>query len=292
MKTNKKNDIGLSILLHAGFFVFIVLVGVLSKQKYNDFSYVEVNFGLNENLVQTRQFDEKVPEGEKVALKAKDALPKLTKNSAPNVAPASAPKEDALKMNAQKIKTEEKSSKQKPDDLKVQKQGDLSKKDYLARKEEMLRKTGDVAQKGQKNPDPNKKIGQKKSLDAIPRSPFETVKVDKAKASTAPTGDETGQSTNAFDIYKLYLRNQLRLHWNIPDVSSYPATLVAIVSFTVNEYGALNGKPKIVESSRNIAFDNMVIDAVAATFPVSNPPPKDLKPPQTFLAKYNSKDVR
>ena len=64
------------------------------------------------------------------------------------------------------------------------------------------------------------------------------------------------------------------------------------MSITVNEFGYLSGNPKIMESSKNNEFDRLVVEAVVATFPVSNPPPKDVHAPQTFNVKYNSRDIK
>lgn len=296
MRTNTINSLSLSILLHAGFVALFFLCTTLALHNPNELSYVEVSFGLNENLVQTRQTNSaKQPEGEREALKAKDALPQLTKNSAPKL-PEQEKKidsEDALKVK-EPIQNNEKTVHNQAQNLKLenQKEGTLDAKDFLKRKEESLRKTGDVAQTGQKQVDESKKSGVKHSIDDIPRSPFETIKTPNAPASIAPTGVETGTSLQVFDTYKIYLRNQLKLNWHLPDISNFSSSLITIVSFTVNEFGYLIGNPKIVQSSTNSAFDNMVIEAVRATFPVTTPPPKEIHPPQTFLARYNSKDVR
>ncbi len=301
MKIKNKNDISLSILLHLGILGVIVGISFFTASKNKTLSYVEVSFGLNENLVQTRQANSrKSPDGEQTALKTKEDLPQLTKNSAPKAKTELSKDSDALKLQT---KTKEPIPKPipKPKENKAikeeaktvaKKSGELEKKDFLKRKEEDLRKEGKQKQIGKKTPTPAAKPGQKKSLDDLPRSPFETVKTENAVADTAPTGQEDGKSLKAVNAYKIYLRAQLKRHWDLPDISKFSSSLITIVSFTVNEYGYLNGEPTVMESSHNPEFDSKVIEAVAATFPVSNPPPKDVLPPQTFLAKYNSKDIQ
>jgi len=296
VRTNTLNSIFLSILLHASFVAVLIIGATLTSHQSNELSYVEVSFGLNENLVQTRQtVSAKDPEGEREALKAKDALPQLTKNSAPKL-PEHEKKveaEDAVKLN-EPVAKEEKTNKNQVQNLKLDtsKEGNLDTKDFLKRKEESMRKVGDKAQTGQKVVDNTKPVGMRQSINDIPRSPFETANVPNAPASIAPTGVETGTSTKVLDTYKIYLRNQLKLNWHVPDIANFSPSLTSIVSFTVNEFGYLIDTPKIIESSKNSRFDAMVIDAVRATFPVSTPPPKEIRPPQTFLARYNSKDVR
>lgn len=296
MRTNTLNSFFLSLLLHAGFVAVLIVCATIASHTANEFSYVEVSFGLNENLVQTRQnTPAKLPEGEREALKAKDALPQLTKNSAPKL-PEQEKKvesEDALKLK-DPIQKSEKTVQNKTLNLKLenQKDGHLDTKDFLKRKEESMRKSGEIAQTGQKQIDKTKPIGVKHSINDIPRSPFETVKTANAPASIAPTGVETGTSTYPLDTYKIYLRNQLKLNWNLPNTSTFAPSLTTTISFTVNEFGYLIETPKIVQSSSNNAFDNLVIEAVRATFPVSTPPPKEIHPPQTFLIRYNVKDVR
>lgn len=282
--------------MHAGFILAVILFSVINQKKFDELSYVEVSFGLSENLVQTQQTnDKKQPEGEQIALKTKDALPQLTKNSAPKITqPQEKPNtEDAFKVKTAEIpKSNEVLKKQTNIKIENQKEGDLNMKDYLKRKEETLRKIGNVSQTGQKEIDKTKQKGTKHSVEDIPRSPFETIKAQNAPMNAAPTGVESGTNSQAVDAYKIYLRGRLKENWHFPDLSAFPTSLMTVISFTVNEFGYLAGTPKIVESSRNGEFDRLVLEAVIATFPVANPPPKEIHPPQTFLARYNSKDIK
>jgi len=295
VKIKNKNDILSSILLHLGVIASFALFSFFTKPKVESLSYVEINFGLNENLVQTKQAVKKnVPDGEQEALKAKDALPQLTKNSAPKLPETQAVKPDALIAESKKpendIKKEE--NKKEPHKETVKKSGKLETKDYAKRKEESLRKTSEKAQAGKKTLNKEKPVGQKQSVEDIPTSPFETVKNENTQASLTPTGDESGQSTEELDRYKLYLNQQLKLHWSLSVVSKFPSSLITVVSFTVNEYGSLNGAPQIEESSHNAEFDALVLEAINSTFPVSNPPPKEIHPPQKFISGYDTKGIR
>jgi outer membrane biosynthesis protein TonB len=303
---NSKSDFTKSIGLHVFSLLFLFSLSLFSFSHKTEPQIVEISFGLSDQISNSQQdVSSKDPEGQREATKTIEDLPQLTKNAAPDVGPKQSDDQnksqttkpnDLVFNDPKKLASPEKAEK---NDTKNKNIGPkiptntqkIKEEEFLKRKEEDLRKVANEKQNGLHIVDTTKSNGVKHSVNSLPKSPFQSVNsIPQAPQSLAPMGDERGTTLSSRNAYEQYLRRQLRLNWNASQGSTFPKNIKTIVNFQINPFGYLIGKPQIKVSSGNKDFDNMALDAVQASFPVTTPPPKDIQPPQ-FNAIYRPNDV-
>lgn len=302
-----KKDFIKSFLIHGSLLLLFIILNYLSLFKQSDPQIVEVTFGLSDQLTRAKPEEEiKQPEGQTEATKTVQDLPQLPKNVSPDMGPKPSVDNENTNINKNndlvfneksKVKPPENKQKQDITPKQVGPKVDTTKrnveeKDYLKRKEEDLRKIAEQKKQGVHGKDMTKPEGQKHVSSALPPSPFQnSLNLPEAPPGLAPAGDESGTNVANYNAYRSYLTKQLRLNWQTNEGTAFPKSLKAVVEFTVNPFGYLLGKPRIVTSSGNKDFDNLALEAVQGTFPVSTPPPKSIHPPQTFKAAYSGKEI-
>lgn len=296
-----------SISLHLFLIICYILLSYFSLTRLSAPKIIEVSFGLTDMPSQTQLANEvKKPDGQTEATKTIEDLPQLPKKMMPDTAPKPATQnfEDNVNKNEKLIFKDSKKaasqSKAEQQDNKAKHIADkhesslknISQEEYLKRKEEDLRKIAKERNEGVHGKDSTKPEGQKKPVPSIPKSPFESLSsIPSAPAVLAPTGVENGVNISSFNTYRLYLRNQLKLNWNVNEGSQYPPNIKCVIEFTINPFGYLIGQTTVLKSSGRKDFDELALKAVQSTFPVAMPPPKSIHPPQTFKATYSAKGV-
>lgn len=307
----KKADISWAVAAHVLFLFCYLISGKVLSVFAPQADIVEVSFGLTDQLVQTHETPTSpgTPVGQTQAAKTDSDLPQLPKNVVPDTAPHPiSTAQDELLENKDEIKKldmeweQRKESKVAKADVNIQnlkmtgnnhpkEKPKIDINEYLKRKEEDLRKVAEVKTSGAIYK--NQKDGKKPNPNNLPASPFASSDaLPKAPPGLAPTGDEQSTNVASYNSYRHYLANQLRLNWNAVEGTKYPNDLKAILSFTINPFGYLIGTPDVVRASGNKSFDELALTALQSTFPVPNPPPKNIFPPQTFQATYTAKGVR
>ena len=303
----KTKDIVNSFAVHIFVLVVYIVFNFLTSLNRQEPKVIEISFGLTDALTQTQQeVTTKAPEGQTEATKTIQDLPQLIKNTAPDQAPKPSEENNVAKTEASKdfvFHDEKKSTppdNQVKSDLKAKnigkeipkKQDVIDEKDYLKRKEEDLRKVALEKKQGVHGKNLNTPDGQKNILNSLPKSPFQSSEdIPQAPPGLAPMGEESGVNVANYNSYRLYIKNQLRMNWNTNEGASFSNKLKCVVEFTINAFGYLLGEPKIIQSSGNKDFDNIVKNSLQGVFPVSTPPPKSIHPPQTFKATYSAKSV-
>ncbi len=303
-------DILKSFVFHFSIILCYFVTNYISLFKRSEPEVVEITFGLTDKLVQTQQeVLEKKQEGQTEATRTKEDLPQLTKNASPNTGPKPSSENETFPTNkdnnlvikeSKKIpppvpptKKEKQDFVSKQDGKKVNdNKNKITEKEYLIRKEEDLRKIALEKKQGIHGKIQTQPDGQKQIFNSLPKSPFQSAEdIPQAPPGLAPTGAENGINVANYNAYLLFLKNQLRLNWNLNEGSSFPKNLKSVIEFTINPFGHLINKPKILQSSGNKDFDGIALKALQETFPVSTPPPKSIHPPQTFKATYSAKNV-
>ncbi|WGL61396.1 cell envelope integrity protein TolA [Pigmentibacter sp. JX0631] len=299
----------IALVVHFLFVSSFFISAYVSKITEEKPEIVEVTFGLNENAAQTVQNTTDKNEGETEATKTIRELQQLTKNIAPDTSPNSEEKNEAIdnpnsdlvyrendrKKVAEKKDPKEKMDKDKPiGPLPDQDKQKVKLDDFLKRKELDTRKESTKKADGIREKNLAKPEGAKIEKNAIPKSPFASPSdIPDSPFAEAPSGVLEGKvSSISYNSYKAYIGRQLKQNWSVSEGSSFNPALKARIEFTVNPYGHLIGKPKVVKSSGNKEFDQLALSAVESTFPLSQPPPKDINPPKSFEAMYTPKDVR
>jgi hypothetical protein len=297
-----------SLVVHISLAACYFIVSYFFTLNYSKPQIIEVAFGLTDKITQTSHVkDPNKSIGETEATRTLQDLPQLTKNSAPDTAPKVA-QNDQLSLNtkANNLLPSEKNKLTQPEQK--QKQENVSKiegpkfdstlkklneEDFLKRKEEDLRKIAEKRNEGVHGKNKLKPEGQTKAIRDLPKSPFQTSdEVPAAPAGLAPAGEEKGTNVTNYNTYKTYLKNQLRLNWNINEGrSSYQSNIQTIISIIINPFGYLVGHPIIKKSSGSAEFDGLALQAVLSTFPVGTPPPKSINPPVTFEVTYKPKGL-
>lgn len=288
----------IAIFFHLFFISFFFITSYFINLKQNEVEIVEVTFGINSSSSQTiqKELDEK--DGQKEATKTIKELPKLTKNVAPDTSEFDKPRvvnnPDAL-IFKQSDKTQSNLEHNKPigpsPDKNKQK---INVEDFLKRKEMDSRKVDIIKNDGVIEKSPNVQEGKILNKNKLPISPFSSPSnIPDSPFSQTPSGVLDGKiSSKSYNNYKAYIGRQLKLNWRTSEGNNFPSNLKAKVEFTINQYGYLFGKPKIVKSSGNNEFDQLVLNSIESTFPVSDPPPKEIKPPKKFEANYTAKTVQ
>ncbi len=289
------------------FFYFITSYFVTTKQQSPEI--VEVTFGLNETAAQTYQKTKELNEGETEASKTIRELPQLTKNITPDTSPA-IKEQDPNINNPNSLKFKEQEKKIKPIEKKENKDkvetikrlfpsADKDKQkvkleDYLKRKEMDTRKESNIKTEGIREKNIAKPEGTKINPNIIPATPFSSPSdLPDSPFAEAPSGVLDGKVSNkSYNSYKAYIGRQLKLNWSTSEGNNFPAHLKVKVEFIINPYGHLIGKPKIIRSSGSHEFDQLVLNSLESTFPVSDPPPKEINPPKKFEAFYTAKNVQ
>jgi len=299
-------DIVKSFALHI-LILFLFFISDFAFLNIKKPDVMEVTFGLTSDMGNVVQDVQKpLPDGQTDATKTKEDLPKLPKHVVPDVGLKShsiaqeKPKKIEKKSDLEfKEKTKQKEHKVAVEKAKVEgpkqqiTKQKIEQKDFLKRKEEDLRKVAEKKEQGIHNRDKTKPIGSKRILTDVPKSPFQTSEsIPNAPKSLTPTGAENGLDVSIYNSYRVYLQNQLKINWNTTEGSTYPADLTATINFTINQFGYLIGEPKIIKKSGNGDFDALVMSSLKGTFPISNPPPKEIHPPKTFNAIYTAKDIK
>lgn len=304
-----KLDFGKSILFH----ILVAASFLISDLNIFDFSpkpvVMEVTFGLTSDMGKVVQDIKPTPiEGQRDATKAKEDLPQLPKHVVPDVGQKQTVLNDEKVIKTEKkpddLEFKQKQEKPKPpkklasenkkiEGQKQEKKQNIDQKEFLKRKEQDLRKVAEKKEQGIHNRDKKKPIGTKHVISDLPKSPFQTSdSIPDAPSALTPTGAENGVDVSLYNSYRLYLQNQLKINWNTTEGNVYPKDLTTSVSFTINQFGYLIGDPQVIQKSGNDKFDSLVIDSLKSTFPVSNPPPQNINPPQTFKAIYSAKDIK
>jgi hypothetical protein len=305
-----RSDIGKSVFFHfcmiACFFITDFIFLNLPPQP----TVMEVTFGLTSEMGKVTQDVQKTPlEGQRDATKTKEDLAQLPKHVVPDTGQKQAilnqekiikteKKPDSLEFKEKKVVKPLPPKKivaenKKVEGPKQEKKQKINEKEFLKRKEEDLRQIAEKKEQGIHNRDKKKPLGVKHILNDLPKSPFQTSdSLPNAPAVLTPTGAENGVDVSIYNSYRLYLQNQLKINWNTTEGSAYPKELNTSISFTINQFGYLIGEPKLIKKSGNSDFDSLVITSLTSTFPVSNPPPKNINPPQTFKATYSAKDIK
>lgn len=294
-------------LIIASFFFVTSFISSITQEKPE---IVEVTFGLNETAAQTVQKTTTADEGESEATKTIRELPQLTKNVTPDTAQHVQEKSPVInnpnstltyKEQETKVKPpiDKKENKEKVENKPVGPTPDKDKQkvkldDYLKRKEldtrkEATKKTDGIREKNLAKPE-----GNKLNPNKIPTSPFASPSdLPDSPFAEAPSGVIDGKiSSKSYNSYKAYIGRQLKLNWGTSEGNNFPSNLRAKVEFVVNPFGHLIGRPKIIKSSGNTEFDSLVINSLESTFPVSDPPPKNINPPKRFEASYSAKNVQ
>lgn len=299
----------IALVVHVLFISSFFITAYVSKISEEKPEIVEVTFGLNENAAQTVQNSSEKNEGETEASKTIRELQQLTKNIAPDTSPNVEEKNEAIdnpnsdliyrenerKKAVDKKDPKEKIEKNKPiGPLPDQDKQKIKLEDFLKRKELDTRKEASKKADGIREKNLAKPEGAKAEKESIPKSPFASPSdIPDSPFAQAPSGVLEGKiSSVSYNSYKAYIGRQLKQHWSMSEGSSFSSSLRAKIEFTVNPYGHLIGKPKITKSSGNNDFDQLALSAVESTFPLAQPPPKDINPPKSFEAMYTPKDVR
>jgi outer membrane biosynthesis protein TonB len=299
----------IAIIFHLFFLSFYFITSYFVSLDQQTPEIVEVTFGLNETAAQTYQKTKELDEGETEASKTIRELPQLTKNITPDTSPAieeQAPiinNENTLTFKEQENKTKPIEKKENKDKVEPNKPigpaPDKDKQkvkldDYLKRKEMDTRKESNIKTDGIHEKNLVKPEGSKVNPNKIPTSPFSSPSdLPDSPFAEAPSGVLDGKISNkSYNSYKAYIGRQLKLNWSTSEGNNFPTNLKAKVEFTINPYGHLVGKPKIIRSSGSHEFDQLVLNSLESTFPVSDPPPKDINPPKKFEAYYSAKNVQ
>lgn len=307
----KKSDVYWATVAHIVFLFLYLISGKVLSSFSPQADIVEVSFGLTDQLVQTHELPSppNTPVGQTQAAKTNLDLPQLPKNVVPDTAPhPRSITSDELLENKDEIKKmdmeweQRKESKVAKNEVNIQnlkmtgnnhpkEKPNIDIDEYLKRKEEDLRKVAETKTSGAIYK--SQKDGKKPNPNNLPASPFAASEaLPKAPPGLAPTGDEQSTNVSNYNSYRHYLANQLRLNWNALEGTKYSNDLKAILSFTINPFGYLVGTPDVMLASGNKSFDESALNALKSTFPVPNPPPKNIYPPQTFQATYTAKGVR
>ncbi|KAB8030918.1 TonB C-terminal domain-containing protein [Fluviispira multicolorata] len=302
-----------SIVIHIFFILsYFILSYIFSFQSVPP-DIVEVTFGMSENFAQTKQTSQKDDEvGEREATKTIRELPQLTNNITPDTTPVTQQKIEKttpkisdkskdlilkeqnkkdINENNEKLKTDLKKPIGPVPDQDKQK---VNLEEYLKRKELDSRKEDVRKNVGVRNADDDKPEGSKNNINNLPDSPFSTPSdIPNSPFAAAPSGVINGKiSSKSYNSYKAYIARQLKLNWSTTEGSAFTPALRTRVIFTVNSYGYLIGKAKILKTSGNSQFDQLVLNSVESTFPVQEIPPKDIKPPVTLDAGFTPKSVQ
>lgn len=292
------------ILFLSSFFITAYISNIIDEKP----EVVEITFGINEHEAQTAQNTSSKTEGETEATKTIRELQQLTKNIAPDTSPDSVENNEAInnpnsdlvyrendqKKIVQKKDSKEKIEKDKPlGALPDQDKQKIKLEEFLKRKEldtrqESTKKSEGIREKNLAKPD-----GSKIEKESIPKSPFASPSdIPDSPFNQAPSGVLDGKiSSVSYNSYKSYIARQLKQNWSVPEGSNFKSSLKTKIEFIVNPYGHLIGKPQIIESSGSKDFDQLAVNAVERTFPLAQPPPKDINPPKSFKANYTPKEV-
>ncbi len=300
-----------ALIVHLSIASFFIVTSYISSITQDKAEIVEVTFGLNDTAAQTIQKTTTEEIGESEATKTIRELPQLTKNVTPDTVQKVQEKTPLIdnptstltyKEQEKKIKPlpiEKKENKEKVENKPIGPEPDKDKQkikldDFLKRKEldtrkEATKKTDGIREKNLAKPD-----GNKANPNKIPTSPFASPSdLPDSPFAEAPSGVLEGKiSSKSYNSYKAYIGRQLKLNWGTSEGNNFPSNLKAKVEFIINPFGHLIGKPKIIKSSGNSEFDSLVINSLESTFPVSEPPPKDINPPKRFEASYSAKNVQ
>ena len=306
---SKPIHFAVAVIFHLFFLSFYFITSYFMSLDQHTPEIVEVTFGLNETAAQTLQKTKELDEGETEASKTIRELPQLTKNITPDTSPAVEEQVPNIN-NSNTLTFKEQEKKIKPVEKKENKEKaepnkplgptpDKDKQkvkldDYLKRKEMDTRKESSIKTDGIREKNLAKPEGTKVNPNKIPTSPFSSPSdLPDSPFAEAPSGVLDGKVSNkSYNSYKAYIGRQLKLNWSTSEGNNFPSGLKAKVEFVINPYGHLVGKPKIIRSSGSQEFDQLVLNSLESTFPVSDPPPKEINPPKKFEAFYTAKNVQ
>ncbi len=303
------NHFYISLSLHCCLIILFFIASYFMQLQNKKIEFIEVTFGINDNNSQTAQKSNSDEIGETEATKTIRDLPQLTKNITPDTSPSI---EDQIKFkdDSEKALFKEQKKLVKSEEKKEKKEITLNNKplgpipekdkqkvkleDFLNRKEIDTRKSSSMKTDGVRNKDETKPDGKLNTPDVVNKSPFASPSDSPANPfADSPSGVLEGKvSSKSYNTYKAYIGRQLKLNWLTSEGTTFPASLKSKVEFTINQYGYLIGKPKIISSSGNKEFDTLVLNSLESTFPVDERPPKDINPPKKFEAFYTSKTVK
>lgn len=303
------NHFYISLFIHCCLIILFFVASYFMQLQNKKIEFIEVTFGINDNNTQTAQKSNSNEIGETEATKTIRDLPQLTKNITPDTSPSIEDQikfkddsENALFKEQKKLVKSEEKKEKKEVTLNNKPLGPVPEKDkqkvkledFLNRKEIDTRKSSSMKTDGVRNKDETKPDGKLNTPDVVNKSPFASPSDSPANPfADAPSGVLEGKvSSKSYNTYKAYIGRQLKLNWLTSEGTSFPASLKSKVEFTVNQYGYLIGKAKIISSSGNKEFDALVLNSLESTFPVEERPPKDINPPKKFEAFYTSKTVK
>jgi hypothetical protein len=277
---------------------------------------VEITFGLQESTpkgsFQPPDNKEGKTDQKTAATKTVEELPQLTKNIAPETSRQKMKKESLIESEkdiqndlstneeiGKKTLPHKETASSKQEKNKVTNQNiDPNKQkikidDFLARKEIDSRKIDLKKRPGFH--DIEEMHDSKKEIRQLPASPFANNidEVPESPFAQIPSGNLEGKIiSKIYNSYKAYVAHQLKINWKTSHGTTFPSYLKVKLKFTINANGALTTKPTLIVSSGNQKFDRLALRSLENTFPLSDRPPKEINPPQTFEASYSAKDVQ
>jgi TonB family protein len=288
----------------------LAIVALFSKSvllKYEEEIPVEVNFGFDvpKHSVSTSAGKTAESEVDQKASKTEQQLPQLSKQIAVESAPPQEqnlpPPEEIVAKDEPPVKVSDTlTQKEEP-----KKETPILKKETpppgvkaisaeeLARRVE--RETRKVAKEEKKGSHKDDGKGRKQRPSDLPSSPFsdnKSVAEIPSLPSVLPQGSRDGSlSVSASSEYKSMALNHILRFWNLPDLARFEPGLKTEIEVTINAFGNLVGKPRVVKKSGESAFDEAALKVVldAVPFPELS---KELAPRLKLTMLFSPKDIK